>query len=74
MAELISQYLPQIVNVRNFYTALSKRNKVNNWNHLNAKVFSKIGFKVDKKMLDDVMDSKPGCIEKVIIPNTMIID
>jgi hypothetical protein len=53
------------VELRQFYTALSKKNKENNWNHLNAKVLSKIGTRAEKHVLQDIMDCKPGAIEKV---------
>lgn len=72
MAELISKYLPRSVELGSYYMALSKKNKVNNWEHLNAKVFNKLGYKVDKQKMNDIMESKAGAIEKVIYSNTAI--
>jgi hypothetical protein len=46
MAEIIAQYFPALVDIHNYPTTNSVKNKLENWKTLNNKTLSKLGIKL----------------------------
>ena len=66
MAEVIHHYFPRLVEVHNYPQAHSVQQKLTNWNTLNAKVFRKLGFQLARSDIENVVNSVPDAIEKVL--------
>ncbi|VDI05274.1 Hypothetical predicted protein [Mytilus galloprovincialis] len=67
VAEIVRQYFPQIIQMHNYSPANSTPQKKENWNVLNRKVFTKLGFELGDDVMRDVITAKPGVIEKVLM-------
>ena len=48
VAEVMKHFLPRIIDLHNYSSANAVEKKMYNWNHLNDKVFRRIGFKLAK--------------------------
>jgi len=57
VAEVIKHYVPAMVDIHNYTTALAVNKKLANWNTLNRKVLTKLGC----ELTDDVMQSIAKC-------------
>jgi len=66
MAELISVYLPRSVDLGAFPRANAKSSKLDNWNRLVSTAFRKLGFKLDLQLMEDIVNSKKGAIERAL--------
>lgn len=66
MAELINQCLPKFVELHNYSKAHSISQKKYNWNTMNEKVFKRIGFKIDNKNIEEVVNCKFLGLEKIL--------
>lgn len=66
MAEIVKHFFPKIVQLHNYSAASSQRQKLYNWNTLQQKVFKKIGFQMDQKHVDDIVNCVPGAVEKLL--------
>ncbi|XP_018319144.1 sperm flagellar protein 1-like [Agrilus planipennis] len=66
LVEMLKQIYPRLVELHNYTPRNSVALKVINWETLNKKVLSKIGVNLSKKMIDQLANSKPGLIEKVL--------
>ncbi|CRG99506.1 conserved Plasmodium protein, unknown function [Plasmodium relictum] len=66
MAELVNICLPKFVELHNYSKAHSINQKKYNWNTLNEKVFKRLGFKMDKKNVDEIVNCKYMGVEKVL--------
>ncbi|CAL7946968.1 unnamed protein product [Xylocopa violacea] len=67
MAELLKRYYPRHVEIHNYIPGNSVAKKIDNWCTLNRKVFSKLDIKLGKNMINQLANSQPGIIEKVLI-------
>ncbi|XP_076755542.1 uncharacterized protein LOC143426186 [Xylocopa sonorina] len=67
MAELLKRYYPRHVEIHNYIPGNSVAKKIDNWCTLNRKVFSKLDIKLGKNMINQLANSQPGVIEKVLI-------
>ncbi|KOC59596.1 Sperm flagellar protein 1 [Habropoda laboriosa] len=67
MAELLKRYYPRYVDVHNYIAGNSIAKKVENWCTLNRKVLSKLDIKLGKDIINQLANSQPGVIEKVLI-------
>ncbi|KAK2585915.1 hypothetical protein KPH14_010499 [Odynerus spinipes] len=67
MAELLKRYYPKHIDVHNYIPGNSIAKKRDNWNMLNRKVLSKIDMKLGKDVINQLANSQPGIIEKVLI-------
>lgn len=80
LAEIIKNYLPRLVELHNYPSVSSAQKKILNWNTLNTKVLKKIGIKMTKTEIQEIVDYKPLAIEKLLarvyeaIQNTTGID
>jgi CH-like domain in sperm protein len=66
MAEAIKHFIPGLVDLHNYVSANSVRQKLNNWNTLNTKVFKKMGFQLAASDIEAVVNCTPDAIERVL--------
>ncbi|KZC12017.1 PREDICTED: sperm flagellar protein 1-like [Dufourea novaeangliae] len=66
MAELLKRYYPRHVDVHNYIPGNSVAKKVENWCTLNRKVLSKLNMKLRKDEINQLANSQPGAIEKIL--------
>lgn len=66
VAEIIKHYLPRLVDLHNYPSASSTMQKTTNWNTLNTKVLKKIGVRLSKQEINDVITCKPLAIEHLL--------
>ena len=65
-AEMIKYHYPKLVDLHNYPSASSTKAKIINWETLNKKVLRKIGIKLNKNEIDDLVRSKPNAIENLL--------
>ena len=65
-AEMIKYHYPRLVDLHNYPSASSTKAKLINWETLNKKVLKKIGLKLGKNEIDDLVRSKPNAIENLL--------
>ena len=65
-AEMIKYHYPRLVDLHNYPSASSTKAKIINWETLNKKVLEKIGLKLGKNEIDDLVRSKPNAIENLL--------
>ena len=65
-AEMIKYHYPILVDLHNYPSASSTKAKIINWETLNKKVLKKIGLKLGKNEIDDLVRSKPNAIENLL--------
>ena len=65
-AEMIKYHYPRLVDLHNYPNASSTKAKMINWETLNKKVLEKIGLKLNKSEIDDLVRSKPNAIENLL--------
>ncbi|GMH34018.1 hypothetical protein BSKO_01852 [Bryopsis sp. KO-2023] len=66
MAELIRHYLPKLVQLHNYSAANGVRQKMYNWQTLNAKLLKKVGMTLRPSDIEKVVNGEPGAIERVL--------
>ncbi|KAG7209305.1 hypothetical protein KM043_015416 [Ampulex compressa] len=66
MAELLKRYYPKHIDVHNYIPGNSIAKKVDNWAMLNRKVLSKLDMKLEKDVINQLANSQPGIIEKIL--------
>lgn len=67
MAELLKRYYPKYVDIHNYIPGNSVAKKIDNWCTLNRKVLSKLDIKLGKDLINQLANSQPGVIEKVLV-------
>ena len=65
-AEMIKFHYPRLVDLHNYPSANSTKAKIINWETLNKKVLKKIGLKLGKNEIEDLVRSKPNAIENLL--------
>jgi len=66
VAEAIAHFFPRLVELHNYSSANSLSQKMYNWNTLNAKVLKRLGFSIPRQDCEDISNTKPGSIERVL--------
>ena len=66
LAEMIKYHYPKLVDLHNYPSSSSTEMKMSNWNTLNHKVLKKIGLKITKDEINNVVNSKAGAIELLL--------
>ena len=66
LAEILKKYVPRLVDLHNYPDYSSTKHKLSNWETLNNKVLKKIGLRLTKKEINDVVNCKPQAIEEVL--------
>ena len=66
LAEMIKYHYPRLVDLHNYPSASSTKAKLVNWETLNKKVLKKLGVKITKAEINDIINSKPLAIEDLL--------
>lgn len=66
LAEMIKYHYPKLVDLHNYPSSSSTEMKMSNWNTLNHKVLKKLGLKITKDEINNVVNSKAGAIELLL--------
>lgn len=66
MAELIKFHVPQLVDVHSYIPTSNKNQKRINWNRLNEKVFSKIGFELTENEIENIISAKAEVVKETL--------
>jgi len=66
LAEMIKYHYPRLVDLHNYPSASSTKAKLVNWETLNKKVLKKLGVKITKNEINDIINSKPNAIENLL--------
>lgn len=67
LAEVVHHYFPKYVELHNYSSANSVRQKLYNWSTLNNKVFKRLDFEVKKADIEAIVNCKPGVIELILL-------
>lgn len=67
LAEIIKYYHPKLVEIHNYPSASSTKQKLSNWNTLNLKVLKKIKLNVTQDEILEIVNCKPKAIEKLLL-------
>ena len=66
LAEMIKYHYPRLVDLHNYPSSSSTKAKIVNWETLNKKVLRKLGIKITKNEINDLVNSKPNAIENLL--------
>lgn len=66
VAEMVHHFIPKLVELHNYSPASSSRQKRDNWNTLNLKVFKKLGLTVPENVVKGVIANRAGVVEVVL--------
>lgn len=67
VAEVVKHFIPSIVEMHNYSSALAVNKKLINWHILNRKVCRKLGFEVNDGVLKNIVTCQPFAIEQFLI-------
>lgn len=68
MAEIMKRYIPKSVELHNYVSCHSTKQKIENWRLLNTKAFSRfLNFELSMEVIQQVVDQKPGAIERILL-------
>jgi hypothetical protein len=63
VAEVIRHYFPHLIDIHNYTSSTSSKQKKDNWFTLKKKVFSRLEFDVPEAIVTDLCNGKPGTVE-----------
>ncbi|KEG13138.1 sperm flagellar protein 1 [Trypanosoma grayi] len=66
VAEVVKFFFPKLVDLHNYTPAMSMRQKKDNWETLNNRVFRKLHFEVPVEEINDITAGVPGAIERFL--------
>ena len=66
LAEIIKSYLPRLVDLHNYPSCSNTKHKESNWNVLNNKVLKRLGIKLNKKEINDIIKCEHLAIEHLL--------
>ncbi len=66
LAEVIAAYFPQLVELHNYPTANSSKQKIYNHETLNQRVLKRFGFSIPRNTIEDIINCRPGAVEGVL--------
>lgn len=66
LAEVVAVYFPTLVELHNYGTANSVKQKMYNFETLNTRVLKKIGYNIPSSSIEDIVNCRPGAIESVL--------
>ncbi|XP_054028078.1 sperm flagellar protein 1 [Dryobates pubescens] len=66
-AEVVKFFFPTMVQLHSYVPSSSTPQKLANWGHLNRKVLSKLNFCVPEDVVRQVVQSRPGTAEQVLL-------
>ena len=65
LAEIIKNYLPRLVDLHNYPSCSNTKHKESNWNVLNNKVLKRLGIKLTKSEIKDIITCQHLAIENL---------
>lgn len=66
LAEVVAAYFPHLVELHNYTTANSVKQKIYNFETLNQRVLKKVGYLLTRGTIEDVVNCKQGVVEIVL--------
>lgn len=66
LAEVVSAYFPQLVELHNYTSANSLKHKIYNLETLNVRVLKKLGYSIPRPTIEDIANCKVGAVEQVL--------
>jgi len=66
LAEIIKSYLPRLVDLHNYPSCSNSKHKEANWNVLNNKVLKRLGIKLTKNEINDIIRCEHLAIEHLL--------
>lgn len=66
MAELVKTLAPNLVELHNYPSASSTKQKQQNWQTLNRKVMRQLGISIAQQEIDAIISCKPFAVEQVL--------
>jgi hypothetical protein len=66
IAEIVHHYFPHLVELHNYPSSHSVKQKEYNWNTLKEKCFKRMNFPVKKELLLNCARAVPGAVEKLL--------
>ena len=66
LAEIIKSYLRRLVDLHNYPSCSNTKHKESNWNVLNNKVLKRLGIKLNKKEINDIIKCEHLAIEHLL--------
>lgn len=66
VAEVIAAYFPSLVELHNYPSANSSKQKLYNFETLNSKVLRRLGYVISKKDMEDMVNCVPGKAESFL--------
>lgn len=66
LAKLIKLYLPNLVELHNYPSAVGATKKLENWHTINNKVLKKLKISLEQSEMQQLSQSKPGVIERLL--------
>ena len=66
LAEIIKNYLPKLVDLHNYPPCSNSKHKESNWNVLNTKVLKRLGIKLTKTEINDIIKCEHLAIENLL--------
>ena len=66
LAEIIKNYLPRLVDLHNYPSCSNTKHKESNWNVLNNKVLKRLGIKLTKSEINDIISCQHLAIENLL--------
>ena len=65
-AEVISAYFPSLVEMHNYTSANSIKQKMDNFDTLNSRVLRKLNYTIPRTSIEEIVNCKPGSVEIVL--------
>ncbi|ESL07052.1 hypothetical protein TRSC58_05265 [Trypanosoma rangeli SC58] len=66
VAEVVKFFFPRLVDLHNYTPSMSMKQKRDNWDTLNNRVFRKLHFEVPPEEINDITAGVPGAIERFL--------
>ncbi|XP_041776672.1 sperm flagellar protein 1-like [Anopheles merus] len=66
VAEILKHLYPKLVDLHNYTKCYATRNKLDNWQTLNRKVFSRLNIYLDEEMMGDLASGSNGMLEVLL--------
>ena len=66
LAEIIKNYLPRLVDLHNYPSCSNTKHKESNWNVLNNKVLKRLGIKLTKSEINEIITCQHLAIENLL--------
>lgn len=66
VAEVIHAYFPNLIDVHNYVTTNSVKQKIYNFETLNKKVLKRLGYVIPRELIEDTVTCKTGSIESLL--------